>query len=194
MIFKEVMNEVIYKNFEIDDFIHPDQCKALEEYTYFLDGIPDSDKEKIAQKLFSEIVEYNDAQVNNWTTVQPTAKPTRVIKSDIKTIDNFLELLEKIYLDVPSSMSGTFFSIDKKYKTAEDYAQKLKHDLEILQTGKAKCNQSDLLILKKGRYYSNIKTKEDIENTIIEILKDYSLTRYTTDRRPIYKEFIAAFK
>jgi hypothetical protein len=188
------MNEVIGKNFESGYFINPDQCKALKDHTYFLDGIPDSDKEKIAQKLFSEIEEYSAQQFNNWTTEQPTAKPTRVIKSDIKTIDNFLELLAKIHIDAPASMSGTFFSMNKECSNAKAFAKKLKHDLETLQTGKAKCNQSDLLILQKRRYYSNIKTKEDIENTITEILKDYSLTRYTTDRRPIYKEFIAAFK
>ena len=59
-----------------------------------------------------------------------------------------------------------------EYRNAQSVANNMKHDLEKL---KKKCNQSELLILKKPRYYKNTKTKEDIENTIKTIMRKNSI-------------------
>lgn len=197
MTFKEAALIVMDEEFAGNNFITQENASALADHTAFLDGIPDDDKEKIAGKLFWEIYSFEGEQFKNWTVAPPTAKPVRVIESDLQTVNDFLGLLEKIYLDVPSMilyMGGRRLSGGKEaeqYIAAKKYAEKLKHDLEILQTGVAKCNQSDLLLLKKGRYYSKAISKEDIKKTVIQILKDYSLPLHTTDRRRVYDEFIA---
>lgn len=181
MDFKEAAYKIIIENFEDGIFISDYQSEALENHTHFLDVIFDSDKEKIAQVLFEEIQEYNGERWNYWTVTPPTAKPTRVIKNELKTVNAFLELLEKHSIDninkepTKRSKSGGII-IDMRpnleYRTAQNIAQKMKHDLELLQK---KCNQSDLLILQKPRYYKNTKSKEDIENTIRDIMKTYSI-------------------
>jgi hypothetical protein len=104
-----------------------------------------------------------------------------VIKSELKTVNAFLELLEKHAIDninnepVKRNESGGIrldMRQNLEYRKAQNIAQKMKHDLELLQK---KCNQSDLLILQKPRYYKNAKSKEDIENTIRDIMKNYSI-------------------
>ena len=191
MTFKEAALIVMDEEFTRGNFITPNQSEALADHTAFLDGIPDSDKRKIADKLFWEIYLFNGEQFQNWTVTPPTTKATRVIQSDLQAVNDFLGLMEKIYLDVPASMNGTIFSLDEGYIAAKKYAEKLKHDLEALSKGKTGCNQSDLLQLQKGRYYSNTITKEDIKKIVIEILEDYRLPKHTKDRRRVYDEFIA---
>jgi hypothetical protein len=168
MIFSEIADSVILRRFKQGSFIHPNQCEALKNHADFFDNIPDNDKVKIAQDLFSEIESYN--AIPSWTTTPPTAKPTRVIKQELQTVTAYIELLNKIYSDM--SNCNPFFGKSEEYENAQVIAKKIKHDLEILQK---KCKQSDLLILQKSRYYQNTKTKQDIENTIRDIMKNYSI-------------------
>lgn len=196
MTFKEAVQKVIANNFEDGNFIESNQCEALENHTTFLDAISDNDKEKIAQILYDEIIEYNAERWQNWTTTPPTAKPTRVINSELKTVNAFLELLDKHCLDninteplKRNENGGLCIDLrpNLEYRTTQSVAKKIKNDLEIL---KKKCNQSDLLILQKARYYKNIKTKEDIKNTIKKIMKKNSIPIDYLSTQDI-QEFIA---
>jgi hypothetical protein len=181
MTFKEAVQKVIANNFEDGNFIEDRQTKALDDHTAFLDGIPDNDKPGIAQFLYDEIVEYNGERWKFWITTPPTAKPIRVINSELKTLNAFLELLDKHSVDnmskePPKKGENGEYRINlgpnPEYKTAQSIAQKMKHDLELLQKS---CNQSDLSIIQKARYYKNTKTKEDITNTIKTIMKKNSI-------------------
>lgn len=170
MTFSEIADRVILRRFKQGGFIHPNQCEALKNHADFFDNIPDNDKVQIAQDLFSEIESYN--AIPSWTTTPPTAKPTRVIKSELQTVTTYIELLDKIYSDMPNC-SNPFFGKSEEYENAQVIAKKIKHDLEILQK---KCKQSDLLILQKSRYYQNTKTKQDIEDNITNLLREHSIT------------------
>lgn len=179
MTFKEAVENVIHNNFTDGNFIESDQSEALTNHTAFFDGILDNKKEKIAQILFDEIVDYNGERWQCWTTTQPIAKPTRVINNELKTVNAFLELLNKHYVDNINTdkraKSGELiFDLcpNLEYRNAQSIANKMKHDLELLQK---KCIQSDLSILQKARYYKNTKTKEDIENTIKTIMRNNSI-------------------
>lgn len=172
MDFKEAVIEIIQKERDVGYYHLTDyQYDALVNHTDFLNTIADDEIMGAANKLINELYLY--LYKPSWTTVPPTRKPTDVIKNELKTVNSFLELLNKISLDVPrywdeKSLSG----VNEEYKQAQSLATKIKHDLEILTKT---CKQSDLKILTKERYYKGIINKKDIEDTIKSIMKSYSI-------------------
>lgn len=172
MDFKDAVINIIQKEHDVGYYHLTDhQEYALLNCTDFLNAIPDDEIMGAANNIISEIYTYDYKP--SWTTIQPTKKPTDVIKDELKTVNNFLELLNKISLDVPrywdeKSLSG----VNEEYEAAQSLATKIKHDLEILTKT---CKQSDLKTLAKERYYKGVINKKDIEDTIKSIMKSYSI-------------------
>jgi hypothetical protein len=107
--------------------------------------------------------------------------PLRTINSELKTVNAFIELLDKHAFDNrnknPSRRTerGGWlinFGPNPEYRGAQATAEKMKHDLELLQKT---CEPSKLLILRKERYYKKVKTKKDISKTIKAIMKQNSI-------------------
>jgi hypothetical protein len=140
---------------------------ALENYTAFLNGIPDDKK----QDAFIVLIYINSYQAQKEHKPNLGGKNAkRAIGDDLKTVIEFKELFERSYF-WPLMDGVSQYGITEFKECVLDYLNAMQGDLEILQNTTP---ANELKVILKQDYYKKHTTKEEIQELITQILRNHS--------------------
>lgn len=174
----DLFNKVIDKN-NIRDYIEDDTIKAVEDNIKIFENIPKENIENVFENLLEKLFEFDTQkrEIEFDTQKRETIKPVTQIKQDIKTIQNYQDMIIRLY-GAKNKINGSFSLFNAPTEIKEIY----NNNIAILKD----LQDKSFKIISKLKYYqSEPITKNDIKEFLNEIVTQYKLKNITLDKKQL---------